>query len=138
MGLLTGLFQNEYPYTDFHELNLSWVIVQVKKLLDAVKQIDGWIEQHEKDYEELKELYDRLVAGDFPDEVVNAFKSWMEHNALDLVGELVKMVIFNITDDGYFVAYIPESWDDIIFNTTGLDITLVGYDYGRLVLSYNI
>lgn len=137
MGLLTGLFQNEYPYTDLHELNLSWVIVQVKNLLDAVKQIDGWIEQHERDYEELKEIYDRLIAGDFPDDLINAFNKWMQDNALDLVGDLVKMVFFGLTDNGYFVAYIPESWDDITFSTTGLDIFLaIQPDYGHLVLSY--
>ena len=31
---------------------------------------------------------------------------------------------------------VPESWDDITFNTTGYDTTVDGYDYGHLVLSY--
>ena len=50
---------------------------------------------------------------------------------------IATMVFFGITDDGYFVAYIPESWDDITFNTTGLDINLpIQPEYGHLVLSY--
>ena len=130
------MFWNEYPYTDFHELNLSWTLKTIRSLMDAVKQIDGWIENHQTEYEELKELYDQIVNGIFPDPVKQAFYNWMQLNALDLVGELVKMVFFSITDDGYFMATIPESWDDIIFNTTGLDINIPGYDYGRLVLSY--
>lgn len=132
------MFWNEYPYTDFHELNLSWALKTIRSLMDAVKQIDRWIERHQTEYEELKELYDQIISGNFPDSVKKAFHDWMQANALDLVGELVKMVIFNITDDGYFVAYIPESWNDIIFGTTGFDITIPGYDYGHLVLSYNI
>ena len=131
------MFWNEYPYTDFHELNLSWTLKTIRSLMDAVKQIDGWIENHQTEYEQLKELYDQIISGNFPDSIKEAFTEWMRFNALDLVGEMVKLVIFNITDDGYFVAYIPESWDDIIFNTTGLDITIPGYEYGHLVLSYN-
>lgn len=135
--MLGAPFFNKYPYTDFHELNLDWVLTTVKQLFEAVQQIDGWIDNHQQEYEELKALYDQIMAGNFPPSIKNAFAVWMQQNALDLVGELVKMVIFNITDDGYFVAYIPESWDDIIFGTTGLDIGLPGYDYGHLVLSYN-
>lgn len=50
---------------------------------------------------------------------------------------IVTMVFFGITDDGYFVAYIPESWDDITFYTTELDIFLpIETEYGHLVLAY--
>lgn len=129
---------NKYPYTDFHQLNDAWVISTVKRLLEHVHELDNWIESHQTEYEELKALYDQIVSGNFPDSVKQAFAAWMRANALDLVGELVKMVIFNITDDGYFVAYIPESWDDIIFGTSGLDEIIPGVDYGRLILSYNI
>ena len=129
-------FFNKYPYTDFHELNLDWVLKTVKDIFAVVQQIDSWMDQHQAEYEELKALYDMIIAGNFPDSIKHAFASWMNANALDLVGEMVKLVIFNITDDGYFVAYIPESWDDILFGTTGLDTGIPGYDYGHLVLSY--
>ena len=66
-----------------------------------------------------------------------ALHDWLSRNAFDIIGEMVKMVFFGLTDTGYFVAYIPESWSDIIFNTTGYDITLdLMPDYGHLVLSY--
>lgn len=46
-------------------------------------------------------------------------------------------VYFGLTDSGYFCAYIPQEWDSIKFNTTGLDINLdIQPEYGHLVLSY--
>ena len=132
---MSWLFNNEYPYTDFHELNLSWIIERMKLLLDSLQKIDGWIEQHEKDYQELKDYYDDLVSGRFPPEFVRAMNEWVSRNAIEIIGELVKMVFFGITDDGYFVAYIPDSWNDIIFGTTGLDDFPAGVEYGHLTLS---
>lgn len=50
---------------------------------------------------------------------------------------IATMVFFGLTDSGYFVAYIPENWKSIQFNTTGLDIELaIQPEYGHLVLSY--
>lgn len=137
MGRLLNMFVNKYNYTDFHELNLTWLITAVKELLNEVDNLLSWKDTHEDEYEQLKELYDQIISGDFPDSVKQAFYDWMTENAADIVGNMVNMVIFNITDDGYFVAYIPESWDEIQFGTTGLDtFTDLQPEYGHLVLSY--
>jgi len=58
--------------------------------------------------------------------------------------KLANMIYVGISDAGYIIYYIPESWNDVSFNTTGLDITneqlvnnghVADYEYGRLVLS---
>ena len=58
--------------------------------------------------------------------------------------KLANMIYVRISDAGYFIYYIPESWNDVSFNTTGLDISneqlsdnghVANYEYGRLVLS---
>ena len=128
----------EFPHTRTYDTDLGWLIKKVKELLDCCEQMQDWKAQHEKQYQELKKLYDDIMSGNFPPTVIAAFEKWMQENALDLVGELVKMVFFGITMDGYFVAYIPESWDDIIFGTTGLDDFPAGVEYGHLTLSYEI
>ena len=58
--------------------------------------------------------------------------------------KLANMIYVWISDAGYFIYYTPESWKDVSFSTTGLDITneqlsdnghVANYEYGRLVLS---
>lgn len=55
-----------------------------------------------------------------------------------LVDEYVVTMIFvGINDAGYISYDMPESWDDIQFRTTGLDIDVASMpEYGHLVLSY--
>ena len=77
-----------------------------------------------------------LEKGKFPDSFINALYKWMKLNVPEILSEMIKMIWFGLTDSGYFVAYVPESWRDIVFNTTGLDIELaIQPDYGHLVLS---
>lgn len=128
----------EFPHTRTYDSDLGWIIKDTHSLDEAVEAIEQWIIDTQPTINDLKNLYIQITTGNLPEGMKEGIRIWMENNAINLVGELVKMVIFNITDDGYFVAYIPESWSDIIFNTTGLDITISGYDYGHLVLSYNV
>lgn len=130
----TGIFNNEYPYTDFHELNLSWVIKKMKELLDRMATMENWRAEHEKEYQELKDLYDAVMSGNFPPSIIKAFEDWMYKNAIELVGKLVKHVYFGLTNDGYFCAFIPDKWSDITFDT------IDDYDddlFGHLILMYD-
>lgn len=126
----------DFPHTHMYESDLREILAQLKNLSKDVKALEEWKVIHESEYLQLKELYDEVMSGNFPQSIKDAFTAWMRENALDLVGDLTKMVFFGITEDGHFVAYIPESWDDITFNTVGLDIVIPDRDYGTLVLSY--
>ena len=130
------MFNNIFPYTDFHELNLDWIIAHFKEFIEEIQSLETWRTEHEAAYEELKDLYDDIVSGNFPDSMRIAMENWVRRYGVDIIGELVKMVFFGITMDGYFVAYIPDSWDEITFGTTGLDDFPAGVDYGHLTLSY--
>lgn len=127
---------NIYPYTDFHEINLDWILKHFKEFLNEIDALNTWKTEHEAEYEELKDLYDDILAGRFPEEMTDALEQWVIRNGTELIGEMIKTVFFGITQDGYFIAYIPDSWQDIQFGTSGLDDFPAGIDYGHLTLTY--
>ena len=127
---------NLYPYTNLEDMNLDYILKTIKKVFDDVTNLNDWRIEHEAEYEQLKQLYDDLMAGNFPPALYDQLYQWSVENSASIFESLAKMVFFGITDEGYFVAYIPESWEDIIFGTSGLDTTIVGLDYGHLILSY--
>lgn len=73
---------------------------------------------------------------------IKQIKMWIENfettELEKLIAEKIATMIFiEISTAGYIIYHVPEQWEDITFNTTGLDITLADYpEYGRLVLSY--
>lgn len=130
-------FFNDYPYTDFHELNLDWIIKHFKQFVDEIAGLEEWRSAHEKEYQDLKAFMDSINSGNLPPAVYNKLRQWFFDNAFDLVGEMVKHVYFGLNDQGYFIVTIPTQWRNLIFNTTGYDIILpFQTEYGHLTLSY--
>ena len=73
-------------------------------------------------------------------------QTWIDNFDTSYAEDIIKkylanMIYVEISDSGYILYNIPQTWDDITFNTTGLDITNeqlnqnLDYEYGRLVLS---
>ena len=47
----TGFF-NAYPYTDFHELNLDFLLATYNSLVDKANEVIAWANNHQIEYEE--------------------------------------------------------------------------------------
>ena len=127
----------EFPHTRTYDSDLGWLIRQCKHNADAIKVLQEWVANAEDVVGDLQKLLEDVAAGNFPEEIANAIREFIVDNFYDIVGDMTKMVFFGLTDTGYFVAYIPESWDDIEFFTTGWDFnTDLMPEYGHLVLGY--
>lgn len=100
---------------------LCKVVEYINKLIDDGKMVEDALEEIQKELAIIQDLIDN-----FDTKVVEEI----------IKNSLLKMIIVGISDSGYFIYYIPDSWDDIQFNTTGYDTSIEGVDYGRLVLSY--
>ena len=47
-----SLFNNKYPYTDFHELNLDWLLETYQEIVDHVQTLLDYMAQHKIEYAE--------------------------------------------------------------------------------------
>lgn len=131
-------FFNEYPYRNLTDLNLDWVLKHFGQFVEDIKELKEWQATHEKEYQELLAAWESFVSGNWTPELTATMNKWAAENLKDIIGELMtKTVYFEITNSGNFVAYIPESWSEITFNTTEYDYsTPLQPQYGHLVLSY--
>ena len=128
----------EFPHTRTYDNDLGWLIKNVKKSEDAIRALEQWKSDTESSFEELQELLYNISIGNIPKEIADAITAWFVKNFNDILGKIAKTVWFGLTDTGYFVAYIPESWKSVVFKTTGLDIeTELQSEYGHLVLQAN-
>lgn len=126
----------DFPHTHYYDTDLRELICKVTKILSTVEALENWKIEHEAEYEELKKLYDDIIAGKFPEEMAKSLYEWTVKNTESIIGAAIKTVFFGLTDDGYFVAYIPESWSDLIFGTSGLDDFPENVEFGHLTLTY--
>lgn len=125
----------EYPNTRTYDNDLGWLIKHCKSNTDAIKLLNDWMASTNKNFEYLDRLVDDLAAGNIPENIASGIKSWIVKNFYNIVGDMIKTVWFGLTDSGYFVAYIPRSWRDVVFKTTGYDYeTELQPEYGHLVL----
>lgn len=108
-------------------------------LCKVVKYINDLINQDKALGDELASQ--KAALQEVQDWVANFDTSYLEQLIQKYIAN---MIYVYISDTGYIIYYIPESWNDIQFNTTGLDITndqlsndkhVANYDYGHLVLS---
>lgn len=125
----------EFPNTRTYDNDLGWLIKHVKSFDDTIQALQEWQDNANVTVADLRALLDALSSGTVPPEVAAGITKWLQINARDIVGSMVKNVWFGLTMSGYFVVYIPESWNDIIFKTTGYDFfTSLQEEYGHLVL----
>ena len=101
---------------------LCKVVKYINDLIEADKILSDELEELKKDVSAIQEFIDNFDTS-FAERVIRE--------------SIATMIFVEITDAGYIVYNIPENWNDITFNTTGLDINLaLQQEYGHLVLSY--
>lgn len=55
-----GVFEH-FPYTNFHDLNLDWILAKVKEVLAEADSLEQWRGTHEQEYKILAEKVEGLI-----------------------------------------------------------------------------
>lgn len=134
-------FWDHYPDTNYHEINMNWFLHVAQYVKETADTMNEWKATHEKEYQDLKELVEALEKwiydfsqGDIPEAILEGLKVWIDSNVQDLLSRNIKYVWFGLTDDGYFVAYMPERWQELWFDTV---MDFESEYYGHLLIKYD-
>lgn len=86
------------------------------------------------DFSELEKQYQEFKEHGFDDYYKKQVQIWIEQNLEYIWENITCRVIFALTGDGYFCAYVPESYNDIEFSTGNV---YGSAEYGHLILNYD-
>lgn len=106
---------------------------QLHKLICYVDFLGDKVNITKEEIDELKAQFQKFIESGFEDYYVQKIYQWIDEHMEELISRAVKQVYFGLNDGGYFVAYIPESWSDITFDTGHV---FGRTDYGRLILRF--
>lgn len=109
-----------------YQEQLACIKKYIENEIETIKTIIGdcpeKIEEIEKKLSSLIEQVENIVD-------TNTILQLVEQK----INEVINFVFFGLTDNGYFCAYIPESWSNVTFDTI---IDCNSENYGKLVLKY--
>lgn len=133
-------FFNFNPRTDYHELNLDYVVEEVYKLELAVEWLKTQVELPEQKWEELDAKIDAINAeiediknGDYLEPLIPEIINTVDDALPELISRVMRFFIFGLTKDGYFSAMYPDNFDNISFDTIADPESEL---YGHLVLQF--
>lgn len=123
-----------YWNVDSQEERIKKICLTIHKLMEYVEYLGGNLNLDQKAIEELQEDFQQFQESGFEQYYEAQLHQWIQDNAAALFSEMAKLVMFGLTDDGHFCAYIPDSWSDIWFDTiVSVDDPL----YGHLVIMWD-
>ena len=119
----------------YYEL-LCKVSESLNKTMQNVNAINENGQSMQAEIEELQRLFEEFKTSGFDDYYAARMEQWIRDNAERIIKEMMLTGLwFGLTSDGYFCAYIPETWDDVTFDTGSV---YGRNDYGCLILRTNV
>lgn len=119
----------------YYEL-LCKVVDYLNKCIDELNNHGDAITELQESVAKLQEDFDKFKESGFEDYYAKQLEQWIRDNAERIIKEMMLIgVTFGLTQDGYFVAYIPETWNDVVFDT---GMVYGRSDYGCLCLQYSV
>lgn len=115
------------------EQRIKKICEELHRLCDYANMLGININLDREELARLQEEFQRFIDGAYDEYYENVLYEWIQEHFANLISAGVKQVYFGVTDDGYFCAYVPDSWSEIIFDTGAV---YGRSDYGRLILQF--
>ena len=122
-----------YWDVDSHEERIKKICLELHKIVEYSDYLGTSINLDHRTIDELQAAFQKFIDGNYDQYYKDVIYKWIEDNFAELISDGIKQVYFGLTDDGYFCAYVPDSWSEISFDTGAV----FGTDsYGRLILRF--
>ena len=113
------------------EQRIKAICLEIDKIIAYANMLGVNINATHEDVAKLQELFQKFQDQGLAELYEKLLQQWVDENMERIISRAVKFVYFGLTNDGYFCAYIPDSWDEITFDTGAV---YGRSDYGRLIL----
>ena len=113
------------------EQRIKAICLEIDKIIAYANMLGVNINATHEDVAKLQELFQKFQDQGLAELYEKLLQQWVDNNMERIISRAVKFVYFGLTNDGYFCAYIPDSWDEITFDTGAV---YGRSDYGRLIL----
>lgn len=124
-----------YHDAESPEQRVKYLCMLYDKLMAYVDALKDNVNVDSDAIAELQDAFQKFMESGFDNYYAEQIEKWINDNMADIISQSIKMVFFGLTKDGYFTAYIPDSWSEIVFDTGAVYGTK---EYGRLILLYNV
>lgn len=131
---MTPVIPKFYWDVDTQEQRIKLMCYLIQQLIEGLDEKDEQVNENTQAITELKNLFEKFQTSGFEDYYEELLAKWIQDNSAYIYSTLAKQVYFGLTDDGYFCAYVPDSWSDITFDT---GMVFGRSDYGRLILRFD-
>ena len=122
-----------YWDVESQEQRIHTICKQLHKLVCYADMLGDRISMNREDIDELQRLFEQFMESGFDDYYADQVEKWINEHLEYIYRYTIKKIYFGLTEDGYWCAWIPESWEDITFDT------IMNYsdpNYGSIVLKY--
>ncbi len=115
----------------YYEL-LAKIQQKCNELVTANNYLQEWQATQDEVIRELTQQVEDFINGGYKEDFDQFAQEWLDANIQEALRKAAHMVFFGLTEDGYFVAYIPQDWA-FVFDTI-MDYS--NENYGSLVIRY--
>ena len=112
---------------------LNETITTLNQVGEQTQENKEAIEALQQDVDNIHSELEKVKNGDYVSLYLDSIINYINNNLQDLAGNIVKFIVFGLSQDGHFVAMIPSTWEFIHFNTI-MDYS--SPQYGHLVLQW--
>ena len=96
---------------------LNDVLKENKEIIRNVKLTAKEIDQLKEEMEYMQNELEKVKNGDYVSLYLDSIKNWLDEHLKTYIANVARFVVFGLTNDGYFCAYIPDNWDFLQFDT---------------------